>query len=207
MFDLDFSRWGSKRILDCGAGGASFVAQWSSSGGNAVACDPLFGEDFAVHEEVVRSGVERAARNIAEEPDLYVWKSFEGPRAHRESRERAAEAFLLDRQEHPERYVAAELPDLPFETNSFDLVLSSHLLFVYCRTLSIEDHLRYVSEMVRVSSAEVRLYPLIGFEGDAQEHVTRVVEALEADGLSTERRPARYHLLRGATEYLAIEIP
>lgn len=206
MFDLNFASWHGKRILDCGAGGASFVAEWSSHGGFAVACDPLYGESSAVQESAVHSGVERAARNVAEEPEMYVWENFENPLVHREARERAAEAFLADRQEHPEHYVEASLPDLPFANNSFDLVVSSHLLFAYCRTISIEDHLRFVSEMVRVSSVEVRLYPLIGFEGDAREHVARVLEECRASGLSIERRPSRYHLLRGATEYLAIGI-
>lgn len=206
MFDLDFSSWERKRILDCGAGGASFVAEWSAAGGDATACDPLFGQSMSVQEEAVRSGVERAARNIVEEPEMYVWENFENPAAHRQARERAADSFLADRRTHPERYVSAVLPELPFATAEFDLVVSSHLLFAYCRTISMEDHIRYVDEMVRVSSEEVRLYPLVGFEGNADDRVAGVVDSLSNRGLSVQRRPSRYHLLRGATEFLAINL-
>jgi len=48
-------------------------------------------------------------------------------RSHLES----LEAFLADREAHPERYLAASLPELPFASGSFDLVLSGHLLFSY----------------------------------------------------------------------------
>jgi len=42
----------------------------------------------------------------------------------------ALDAFLVDRRaHHPDRYVAARLPDLPFADQSFDLVLCGHLLF------------------------------------------------------------------------------
>jgi len=41
----------------------------------------------------------------------------------------ALEAFERDRQEHPDRYVAASLPQLPFDEHSFDLVVCGHLLF------------------------------------------------------------------------------
>lgn len=206
MFDLSFSRWGEKVILDCGAGGASFAAEWSAAGGVVTACDPLFGQPLPVQEEAVRSGVERAARNIVEEPEMYVWEHFESPAAHRAAREHAADAFLTDRRAHPERYVSGSLPNLPFTAGKFDLVVSSHLLFAYCRTISIEDHIRYVDEMVRVASEEVRLYPIVGFEGDADDKVASVVDALAAKGLSAERRRSRYHLLRGAQEYLAIHL-
>ncbi|MCP9912927.1 methyltransferase domain-containing protein [Cyanobium sp. BA20m-14] len=38
---------------------------------------------------------------------------------------------LADRHAHRERYLAASLPNLPFADQSFDLVLSGHLLFSY----------------------------------------------------------------------------
>jgi ubiquinone/menaquinone biosynthesis C-methylase UbiE len=41
----------------------------------------------------------------------------------------AAARFGTDLTAHPDRYVAALLPPLPFPDNSFDLVLTSHLLF------------------------------------------------------------------------------
>jgi len=204
MFDLSFALLSNKRILDCGAGGASFVAEWVQAGGNALACDPLYGEPLSAQAAVVRSGVERAARNITDEPHLYVWDVFESPARHRAARQRAADVFLADIRGRHERYVAASLPTLPFEDGAFDLVLSSHLLFAYSKSLTLDDHLAYVHEMMRIASEEVRLYPLIGFEGDASGLVDAVVSDVTARGFRCCRRRAAYHFLRGATEYLAI---
>lgn len=204
MFDLSFSRSAHKRILDCGAGGASFVAEWVQAGGKARACDSLYSEPLTAQAAAVLSGVERAAQNITDEPHLYVWDVFESPARHRAARQRAAEVFLADIGAHRERYVAASLPTLPFEDGGFDLVLSSHLLFAYSRSLTLDDHLAYMREMMRVASEEVRIYPLIGFEGDASGLVDAVVSDATARGFRCSRRRAAYHFLRGATEYLRI---
>lgn len=204
MFGLEFAQWQTKHILDCGAGGASFAAEWSAAGGTAMACDPMYSEPFTVQVELVHRGVDRAARNIVEEPKRYLWDVFQTPEHHKAARERAAETFLTDLREHPDRYVPGRLPRLPFKDRTFDLVLSSHLLFVYSHTLSLEDHLAYVIEMTRVAIGEVRIYPLVGFEDSADDLVRHVISELQRSGLNCERRLSSYHFLQGATEYLAI---
>jgi len=49
-------------------------------------------------------------------------------------RESALDAFSTDRQS-PHRYVPAQLPELPFADNAFDLALCSHLLFTWSDVL------------------------------------------------------------------------
>ncbi len=204
MFGLDMKQMRLWRILDCGGGGASFTAEWSERGGLARACDPIYSEPVGLQDELVRCGVERAALNIVAEPGRYIWTRFETPEQHRAARQLAATRFLGDRTKHPARYVAARLPELPFEDQAFDLVLSSHLLFAYSRTLSLSEHVAYAVEMVRVAAREVRIYPLVGFERPADDAISVVTTALEERGVTCERRAAPYHFLRGATEYLSL---
>ncbi len=47
--------------------------------------------------------------------------------------------FLEDFEEGKKqgRYIAGELPELPFDDNSFDLAHVSHLLFLYSEQLSL----------------------------------------------------------------------
>lgn len=206
MFDLRGEDWRGGTVLDCAAGGASFTAEWNARGGAAVACDPLYGLPAEEQMRAVVGGVERAVANIVAEPERYVWRTFGGPNQHRQARQAAAELFGRDLQEHPTRYVPGSLPKLPFGGQFFDLALCSYLLFAYSSALSPDDHVAYARELVRVAR-EVRIFPLVGFEGDAA-HLVDVVESnLCLDGRRVERCSVRYEFLRGATEYLRVTTP
>ena len=47
--------------------------------------------------------------------------------AYRRSKFKAMEEFLADRLAHPESYLTASLPNLPFGAGSFDLVVCGHI--------------------------------------------------------------------------------
>jgi hypothetical protein len=72
------------------------------------------------------------------------------------------ERFLLDYAGgvRDGRYVAAELPRLPFGDGAFDLALCSHLVFLYAEQLSLAFHVESVIEMAR-TAREVRIFPLL----------------------------------------------
>ena len=63
-------------------------------------------------------------------------------------------------QSKAKRYVYNELPKLSFKDNSFDLVLSSHFLFLYSEHLSLQFHIDSILEMCRVSTKEVKMSTL-----------------------------------------------
>jgi hypothetical protein len=64
-------------------------------------------------------------------PEQYRWTFFAEPNEHQRFRSAAGTRFAADIRRHPGRYIAGQLPELPFADASFDLVLSSHLLFSY----------------------------------------------------------------------------
>lgn len=80
---------------------------------------------------------------------------------HKASRVRAFKRF--DAHYTPARYAKHTLPILGYETQSFDLILSSHLLFVYDDRFSYEFHLEAIKEMLRVAK-KVQIFPLINFQ-------------------------------------------
>lgn len=92
----------------------------------------------------------------------------------------ALEAFLRDRHAHPDRYVAASLPQLPFADQSFDLVVCGHLLFCYAprsagglmneQGLDLAWHRQALGELQRVSRRSLRLYPAHTIERQARCH-------------------------------------
>lgn len=101
------------------------------------------------------------------------------------------------------RYVAGELPLLPFTDEEFDIALSSHFLFLYSSRLSLEFHLQAIQEMLRVA-AEVRVFPLLTLDGNRSPYVNSVVEHLTDFGFSSEYTRVPYEFQRGGNEMLLI---
>ncbi|MEO8631387.1 MAG: hypothetical protein ABI612_25325 [Betaproteobacteria bacterium] len=96
------------------------------------------------------------------------------------------------------RYRAAELPQLGFDDQSFDLALCSHLLFLYSEQLSRQFHLDAVRELRRVAR-EVRIFPVLDLNGRVSVHFDAVRDAWDSELVTVE-----YEFLRGANQMLVI---
>ena len=119
-----------------------------------------------------------------------------------ERRRRALDLFLADRRSRAGsgRYVAAALPELPFGDRSFDVVLCSHLLFLYSANLTLKMHVASIREMLRVGG-EVRLFPLLDLDGRESPHLRPALEALR-DEADAELVEVAFEFQRGATRML-----
>jgi hypothetical protein len=100
------------------------------------------------------------------------------------------------------RYVAAELPSLPFRDAEFDLAVCSHYLFLYDR-LGVDFHVQSIIELARVA-AEVRIFPLIQLDGRKSPFLPAVIESLVSLGLTGEIVSVAYEFQRGAFEMLRV---
>jgi SAM-dependent methyltransferase len=201
MFSLDDYDLVSGRILDCAAGASSFTAHMSGMGCDVVAVDIMYDElpdDLAVkcreHMDVLVQGLASV--------DSFVWSFFKDIDELKDERDGACDEFIRDYRDHGERYVAADLTRLPFVDGSFNLVLCSHLLFIYDHRLDYEFHLNSIKEMLRVSSDELRIYPLVKNKGIKSVFVDRIVSDLvdvEVDILKVD-----YEFRRGGNEMMVI---
>jgi SAM-dependent methyltransferase len=147
-------------VLDCAAGGASFVAELGP-GVDAVAVDPAYARPDADLAAALAQDTSRCAGIAVEHADDFVWDWYGTPQRRDRMRAAAAARFLADKAARPERYRAGSLPDLPFPDSRFDLVLCSHLLFTWADPLDLDWHAAAVDELLRVARGEVRLYPLV----------------------------------------------
>jgi SAM-dependent methyltransferase len=151
-------------------------------------------------EEAVRGN-----RHTGSSLDSFVWTFFADITDHLNRRTTAAHQFGQDLHANPSTYVAGALPRLPFRDGSFDLVLSSHLLFMYADRLDQDFHVAAACEMARVARREVRLFPLISDAGtDTTALVNAVRDAVEAGGFTTMIRPSPYEFQKGGDEMLII---
>lgn len=204
MFDLDVGAWAGQQVLDCPAGACSFVARASERGVEAVGADRLYDRSAAALAARCAADIDTAMAALDGVEGLYRWEFYDDVDELRSYRERAASRFLHDYAHEPGRYVAAELPSLPFPDGAFDLVLSAHLCFLYDDRLSERFHHRAFRELLRVGD-ELRVFPLHGFDADRSGLVESVVRRLRADGYHAETRSVPFEFQRGADEMLVVE--
>ena len=152
-------------ILDCPAGAAGFAAQVNRRGGHVIAADIAYQQPPAQVESRARADLAATTDVHLNNADLFTNGVFATLDELVDDRSQALDDFLVDRVAHPQRYVAACLPDLPFPDDAFDLVLSPYLLFCYGDRLDVEFHRRAIRELLRVCRAEVRMTPLCEADG------------------------------------------
>jgi hypothetical protein len=117
-------------VLDVAGGVSSFCAEANARGIRVTSFDPIYSlsaQEIAARSEPDLEAVYRAIGTVP----TYRWSYYKTPERMREFRERAYSTFASDYKNHAERYVAGELPSLPFPDSSFDLTLVSYLLFAY----------------------------------------------------------------------------
>lgn len=194
------------RVLDCPGGAASFTADVAASGGTAVAVDVAYDRPAAELAALARAEAHRGNAYMAGNAERYAWTWFPDLAAHHQTRLDAADAFARDVVAHPERYVAAALPRLPFPDRAFDLVLSAHLLFTYRDRLDADFHLQALLELNRVARAQVRLFPLVEHTGRSNEKLLDQLRArLNEYGVDSDIRRVDYEFQRGASQMLVLQ--
>jgi len=192
------------RILDCGGGPSSFAAEWGERGHRVVAVDPIYAFDARAIRARFEATCEPMWQGMVGARSRFVWDFYGSPEAVVERRRRALDLFLADRRVHEGsgRYVAAALPELPFGGRRFDLVLCSHLLFLYTADLTLEMHVASIREMMRVGR-EVRLFPLLDLDGRESRHLQPTLEALQGEA-EAELVHVAFEFQRGARQMLRI---
>jgi hypothetical protein len=159
-----------KKVLDVAGGVSSFCAEANDFGINVTSFDPIYALGAEKIAERSKPDLQFVYQGISCVP-TYRWSYYKTPERMRDFRERAYSIFLSDYTKHRERYVAGELPALPFADRVFDLTLVSYLLFAYQERLTYEFHRESVLEIMRVTGDEARIYPTVTFEAQPSEYV------------------------------------
>lgn len=205
MFDLTLDDF-KLTILDCAGGPASFNAEMTKRGYKVFSCDPIYQFTAAEIAQRIQETYPVILKGVQETRDHLVWRDIESPEQLGEIRMAAMRLFLDD---FPvgvvaERYITAELPDLPFDSGKFDLALCAHLLFTYSEQFSLEFHLESVLELCRVAK-EVRIFPLlVNFSNDVSPWLEPVMKHLQSQGYTTEIKQVSYEFQKGGNQLLRV---
>ena len=100
------------------------------------------------------------------------------------------------------RYLPVDLPDLPFTSQQFDLVLCSHLLFQ--RPLPAGVSGVGLLETLCGIAEEVRLYPLLDNQGKITDDLGPLMLDLQQKNYGVEVREVAYTLQKGGNAMLRI---
>ena len=194
-----------RSILGCADGPAAFNAELTARKGQIISCDPLYGFSSDEIESRIHACFELVIGQTRQNVNEFVWSNeIPDVEALGMARMSAMRQFLgdLDAGRNQGRYVAAELPCLPFADNTFDLAVCSHFLFLY-DSLGVDFHVRSVVELSRVAR-EVRIFPLLQLDRRRSCYLDAVIEQLMSQGYIAEPVKVPYEFQRGANEMLRV---
>ena len=208
MFDLEVESIEGKTILDCPSGADSFVATAHELGASITGVDVMYSHTPRELARRCQLDYEDVAEQLGEKSDLFNWKFYGDVEGRKQFLNEAYETFIDD---YPEglkdgRYIYAELLKIPFESDSFALVLSAHFLFLYGVRLDFEFHLETLRELTRVASEQVRIFPLVGLDTEKYGRLEEIVYELTEDGHTVDLVQVPFEFQQGADEMLVISV-
>lgn len=210
MFDLTEQDLTQGKILDVAGGGSSFTADAVSRGYDAAAVDPRYVRDTRQWIDEAAAEIEASTAKLEKLKEHFDWSYYGSLEQHRAGRIKSLERFRehLVSAEGLSSYFAGALPELPFEDDSFSLVLCSHFLFLYAEQFGYEFHKQSILELMRVCKpgGEVRIYPLYSLGWNPFERMDELLAAIIEHGGDPELLPSNLPFIPGSSNYLRIAI-
>jgi hypothetical protein len=201
LSDVDLKQ----KILGCADGPAGFNAEATRRGCSVVSCDPLYQLTVKQIDERIAATYEDVIRQTAANQERFIWKHVASVEELGRIRRNAMNEFIADydRGKREGRYVAAELPGLPFRSTAFDLAICSHCLFLYTDNFSLAFHDQAIQAMCRVA-AEVRVFPLLTYNSDYSAYIEPILRRLRETGFDATIETVPYEFQRGANQMMRI---
>lgn len=196
----------SRAVLDVAAGVSSFCAEANVHGWKVTAFDPIYAWAPDIIAAQCAQDLPAVVRAIGD-AGTYRWDFYGSPERMGKFRARAQQRFLEDYARHRmsgSRYVAGQLPHLPFANRQFDLVLASYLLLVYEAQFSYEFHRDSFLEIMRVTRGEARVYPTVTFEAKPSAYLQRLRTDPALAHLEFREVRTEFEFLLGSNAYLSI---
>jgi len=193
-------------IVGVGDGPAAFNALLTEKGGKIISADPVYAFSTQQIRQRIADLFDDMVQQVAANSDNLRLHKFGSAEALGQVRMQAMNRFLQDFKQGKQqgRYLAVELPVLPFEQGQFDLALCSHLLFLYSDQLGLDFHIKAVLELCRVAK-EVRIFPLLDLSHQTSSHLKPVIHALTQHGFNASIEIVEYEFQIGANQMLRIQ--
>lgn len=206
MFDLGSINPGNVSILDVASGVSSFCRAANSKGYNVTASDRIYSLPADEIQEKCGRDLEMVMKQIPGLAHMYVWDYFRDVLALRNQRELAYRLFVEDFRIHGnQRYLPVNYPETDFQDNQFNISLVSHLLFVYDDRLDYNFHKRTLQELLRITSKEIRIFPLVRLNGERSSFVDKLMIDRDFNRYKILIRKVEYEFMKNGNEMMQIE--
>ena len=208
MFLLTDEDLFTKTILSCGDGPASFNNEATKIGAKITSIDPIYQFSKDNIQQRINETKDIIIKEITKNKNNFIWKNFRDINQLIELRLKAMQEFLDDFEDGKKenRYIYQELPNLTFQPNSFDIVLSSHFLFLYSNHFDFEFHKNSILNMCKIAKSEVRIFPIYDLENKKSQHLKPILDILEQKKYKTNITRTNYEFQKGVDELLIIYV-
>ena len=195
----------TRDIVGVGDGPASFNVQMYQRGTPVISVDPIYRFSEAELRQRIQETYEDVIAQAHQNQDKFVWTRFSSVDELAEIRMQAMDEFCRDFESGKQqgRYLDASLPNLPFPDKRFDLVLSSHFLFLYSANLNLAFHLNAIKELLRIGT-EVRIFPIVDVNSNPSPFLSPIIDVLEKDGIACSVERVPYHFQKTGNEMLRL---
>ena len=193
------------KILSCADGPASFNSELTKYGGVVTSVDPIYQFTAFEIKQRIDEAYEEVLQQTHQNKGAYVWENISSVEELGKIRMAAMKKFLSDFEagKMQKRYLAYELPVLPFFDKAFDIALCSHFLFTYTDHLSFGFHYESIKEMSRVAQ-EVRIFPVLTLDGSVSRHLQPIIDKLSAQNINVSIEQVEYEFQLGGDKMLKI---
>lgn len=192
-------------ILDVGSGVSSFCAEASKIGMNVIAMDPIYDYDSIELEFKCSKDLDLIIKVLNGVEYLYKWEIFRNKDDLRIQREKAYKAFIKHyKYNRGKKYISEKMPKTTFKTNQFDIIISSHLLFLYDNIFDYSFHKESITEMLRICSKEVRIFPLVNLYGKTSRFFQDFLNDSKFMDYKRSIERVDYEFIRGGNKFLRI---
>ncbi|ADU29491.1 hypothetical protein [Evansella cellulosilytica] len=205
MFLLSEKELKGKKILDCPAGACSFTAIGNDLGIDVTACDIAYDHTIEDLKTKGIQDIEHSMTLMEKVKSNYKWDYFKGIDGLRKHRLSALQDCSKDMKKNRKRYIPVQLPSLPFKNEEFDILLSANFLFMYSDRLDYQFHIETLTELLRVTKEEIRIFPLVDLEGKRYEHLDKMIHYLTTNGCIVEEVTVPYEFQINANAMLKIK--
>lgn len=194
-----------KRIIGVGDGPASFNFEASLKNLSITSVDPLYQFSKTEIKQRVDQTYQTVLQLVEKNRNQFVWEKIKNPAALGKIRLDAMNKFMGDFEvgKSEGRYINAKLPKLPFDSNSFDIALVSHFLFLYSEHHDTKFHIDSIVELLRISN-EVRIFPLLELNNEKSRHLDNVITHFE-NNFNISILKTEYEFQKGGNEMLIVK--
>ena len=207
MFKLNDTLLKNENILDVASGVSSFCAQANRQGFNVTASDRIYTFSATEIEQKCSQDLGMIIKQLPDIADLYMWNFFKDMESLEAQREKAYKLFIEDFKNYgTKRYVPVEYPLTGFPNEQFTISLISHFLFLYEDKLNYDFHKKTIMELLRITSKEIRIFPIVNMKGDKSSLVNTLMQDKDFERFHITIKKVCYEFMRNGNEMMVIKI-